>query len=426
MSPSIRNERGSIIILMTVFLLLLLGFVALGIEGGRWYLVRAELSKSVDAAALSGARNLSNPYVDPVVLSRDFGLENFPAGAHGSGGDGQAAAFTAQMPSSDKIRVNGVATAIPVFTKLVGFDAVTVSTSATAQKREAEIMMILDRSGSMGMSANGRIPINDLKTAAKSFLSYFAATQDRDKLGLISFATTARLDRALGTNFVTPMTTAINSMSASGYTDTEDAVDLADGTGGFTDQSGLPGDRHVQQFAVFFSDGMPTAFHDRFMVNNLTYDAIVIASTNFVGGCAGLNDFTRLVNPTNGQDLSVYPVPTGDGRTLATTACGRVTTRWFAFDAYPVPGYAPTACSIPAGALDAYFCTEAKRRAIAHAAELKAKGVIVFVIGLGNVDRTFLGQMASSAQTIYYAPDSSQLQSLFQQVAQQIQLRLVQ
>jgi hypothetical protein len=32
------------------------------------------------------------------------------------------------------------------------------------------------------MSANGRIPINDLKTAAKSFLSYFAATQDRDKL----------------------------------------------------------------------------------------------------------------------------------------------------------------------------------------------------------------------------------------------------
>ena len=35
MSPSIRNERGSIIILMTVFLLLLLGFVALGIEGGR-------------------------------------------------------------------------------------------------------------------------------------------------------------------------------------------------------------------------------------------------------------------------------------------------------------------------------------------------------------------------------------------------------
>jgi hypothetical protein len=83
-------------------------------------------------------------------------------------------------------------------------------------------------------------------------------------------------------------------------------------------------------------------------------------------------------------------------------------------------------CSIPAGALDAYFCTEAKRRAIAHAAELKAKGVIVFVIGLGNVDRTFLGQMASSAQTIYYAPDSSQLQSLFQQVAQQIQLRLVQ
>ncbi len=426
MGASIRNERGSIIILMTVFLLILLGFVALGTEAGRWYLVRAELSKSVDAAALAGARNLANPHVDPAVLAREFGVENFPAGSHGSGTNGGAASFSAQFIDTDRLNVDGQATAIPVFNGLVGFDGVSVNSSAQAQKREAEIMMILDRSGSMGMSApGGHTAISDLRTAAKSFVGFFAATQDRDKVGMVSFSTTARLDRALGTNFVTSMTNAINAMQAEGYTDTEDAVDMADGTGGFTDQTGLPGERHVQQFAVFFSDGMPTAFHDQFMVNGVTYDAIVRASTNSVGGCAGFGDNMRLVNALTGQELAVYAVPTGDGKPLAMSACGRTTTRWFAFDSVPVPGYAPTACSIPATALDNYFCGESKRRAIAHAAELKAKGVIVFVIGLGNVDRTFLGQMATSAQFVYYTPDSSQLLSLFQQVAQQIQLRLV-
>lgn len=426
MGSSHRNERGTILILMALLLLVMLGFLALGTEAGRWYLVRAELSKSVDAAALAGARNLANPYVDPTVLAREFGVENFPAGAHGSGTDGGAASFSAQLIDTDRLTVSGQASAIPVLPKIVGFDAVAVSSGAQAQKREAEIMMILDRSGSMGMSApGGHTAISDLRTAAKSFVGFFAATQDRDKVGMVSFSTTARLDRALGTNFVSSMTTAINAMQAEGYTDTEDAVDMADGNGGFTDQTGLPGERHVQQFAVFFSDGMPTAFHDQFMVNGVTYNAIVRASTNFVGGCAGFGDNMRLVNALNGQELSVVAVPTGDGKPLAMSACGRTTTRWYAFDSYPVPGYAPTACSIPATALDNYFCTEAKRRAVAHAAELKAKGVVVFVIGLGNVDKTFLGQVATSSQFVYYTPDSSQLQSLFQQVAQQIQLRLV-
>ncbi|MFM7232523.1 MAG: VWA domain-containing protein [bacterium] len=62
---------------------------------------------------------------------------------------------------------------------------------------------------------------------------------------------------------------------------------------------------------------------------------------------------------------------------------------------------------------------------MANAQNLKDQGVVVFVIGLGNVDRTFLGQLASGPDFVFYTPDSSELDALFQQVAQQIQLRLV-
>ena len=49
-------------------------------------------------------------------------------------------------------------------------------------------------------------------------------------------------------------------------------------TGGFTDQTGVPGDKRIQQFVVFFSDGMPTALRDRFKYNNTDYDGVVYGS----------------------------------------------------------------------------------------------------------------------------------------------------
>lgn len=54
-----RNERGSIIIMTAVFMLLLFLMVGLCIDVSRIYLVRAELQNAADAAALTGARELN-------------------------------------------------------------------------------------------------------------------------------------------------------------------------------------------------------------------------------------------------------------------------------------------------------------------------------------------------------------------------------
>ena len=54
-----RNERGSIVIMTAVFMLLLFLMVGLCIDVSRIYLVRAELQNAADAAALTGARELN-------------------------------------------------------------------------------------------------------------------------------------------------------------------------------------------------------------------------------------------------------------------------------------------------------------------------------------------------------------------------------
>ncbi len=81
---TIANQKGAVLILFALLLLVLIGFVALAMEAGRWYMIRAELSKSVDAAALAGTKNISNPYVDPLVLAQQFGQANFPTGYAGT------------------------------------------------------------------------------------------------------------------------------------------------------------------------------------------------------------------------------------------------------------------------------------------------------------------------------------------------------
>ena len=124
---------------------------------------------------------------------------------------------------------------------------------------------------------------------------------------------------------------------------------------------------------------------------------------------------------------AINPRRTGDGRSSG-SACGTSTTvRWKAFDTDPVPGYAPTACSIPyQTVLASHICNLASSRALARGAELKARGITIYTIGLGQANPDFLGALATGPEQTYYAPTSDQLRSIFQKIAKQIKLRMVQ
>ena len=108
MKSMIQNQRGAVLIIFGLLLVVLVGFVALGMEVGRWYLVRAELSKGVDAAAMAGAKNISNPYVTVDAIAQDIGRENFPPGYAETPGTGAGSIlFTTQTVDSKSIKVTG-------------------------------------------------------------------------------------------------------------------------------------------------------------------------------------------------------------------------------------------------------------------------------------------------------------------------------
>ena len=120
-----RDQRGAFLVIFALILLVLLGFAALGIEAGRWYLVRAELSKSVDAAALVAAKNIADPHYDSKKLAEEFGYENFYAGYLGSPASGAGTVrFNATPIDSDTFQVTGNVMRRPrlrEFSELTGF-----------------------------------------------------------------------------------------------------------------------------------------------------------------------------------------------------------------------------------------------------------------------------------------------------------------
>jgi Flp pilus assembly protein TadG len=426
MERSFNSQKGAVLIIFALLLTALVGFSALAVEVGRWYLARAELSKAVDAAALTAARNISNPNVNLVTLAQEFGFENFPVGYLGTPGEGDGAVHldvtrvqTDAGVDTNQFKVTGTVSVFPIFSALFGIDTVVTGGSGVAQKNDVEIMMVLDRSGSMEGT-----PIANLRTAAKNFLDFFSETQDNDRVGLITYATGVQMPFPLGNNFVNLMKTQIDAMTIppSGDRDTnmEDAIDQTDGSGGFTDQSGLTGDVRVQQFVLFFTDGIANAFRGDFTRDGTTYEGVIPDPYD-------VDWNTQLLHhPNTGQPISgLYFKPTGDGMPQATTTCSWPNTMWNIFLTFPVPGYPSPYCNIPNSVLQSYVVNTARQLAVNHAQELKDKGIQIYIIGLGSVDRTFLGKIASGSAFEYYAPTSDQLEAIFNAIAKEIKLRLV-
>ena len=464
------NEKGAFVVIFALILLVLLGFVALGIEGGRWYLVRAELSKSVDAAALAGANNVTMPYA--TQLAEDFGRENFQAGYVGTPGAGAGAVrFAASVIGTNRVSVTGNVDAMPVLAQLFGVTNIPVSAVGVAKKNKVEIMMVLDRSGSMKDGTK----IADLKNAAVSFLNHFSTTQDQDKVGLISFAATVKYEWDLQNNFVTAANIGkINAMIASGGTNMASAFDAADGwtdrtttvsgnvissaTGatyaGLPDQSAISPDDRVQQFVVFFSDGQPTCFSGTFRYRGRNFDAAACATENCRSweasaiwqdlnkpnpGCETATSGTAACGNSSASlaefPSRVLPLPTGTGQTAPCCSggsCVSNTIRWDIFNTLPVSGYAAQDCGIPQSKFNGstgYMCSTASTLASQQAAALKAKGIKIYVVGLGSstqINAAYLQSLSSGSTFTYIAPTSAQLQAVFDAIAKDIKLQLVQ
>jgi Flp pilus assembly protein TadG len=186
----LSGEEGIALIYMARFLTALLLSTGLAVDTGRAYVVKAQLSKAVDGAALGAARmlNSGNPRGE---ATRIFNA-NFPPGYLGTSTDVNPTAdpgfFTLQTVAATGVNVVSVsATAkLPTtFMRLANWDDVTVRSSSEASRRMVDLSLVLDVSSSIG----ARWPA--VRDAARTFVNAFDAGSDR--IALVTYGNGARV-----------------------------------------------------------------------------------------------------------------------------------------------------------------------------------------------------------------------------------------
>ena len=169
---------------MAASLTCLLLFTGIAVDTGRAYVVKAQLTKAVDGAALAAARSLNSG--DPAGAAGEIYRANFPVGYMGttsSTNPGDSGFFNSAVNAASGVNIVTVtATAIlpTTFMKLGNFDSVTVSSSGQATRRMVDLSLVLDVSSSIG----SQWPT--VRDAARTFINAFDGANDR--LALLTFS----------------------------------------------------------------------------------------------------------------------------------------------------------------------------------------------------------------------------------------------
>ena len=184
------GQKGFVLVYMAVTLTTLMLFAGLALDAGRAYVVKAQLSKAVDGAALAAARMLNGG--DPQGEATRIFQANFATGYLGTTSVSNPPGFDLQVdPGTARtiITVSGSAVLPTTFMRLGSVDEVTVTSSAEATRRMVDLSLVLDVSSSIG-SGWGAV-----RDAARAFVDSFDGANDR--LALVTYSNGAEVREAM-------------------------------------------------------------------------------------------------------------------------------------------------------------------------------------------------------------------------------------
>jgi Flp pilus assembly protein TadG len=118
---SAQRERGQTLVVITVFMMSLLGMAAMAIDVGTWYQDKRHLQSDADAAALAGAAAIA------------INTANMAASANFTQNKLSGETATVTLPDYDTITVTTNYTAATFFSKLFGKSSAAISATATAK-----------------------------------------------------------------------------------------------------------------------------------------------------------------------------------------------------------------------------------------------------------------------------------------------------
>lgn len=146
----IGDRRGAVAVFVAVAIVPLIGFVGIGTDTARAFMVKSRLSSAVDAAGLAGGKAFFADTRDSDIVM--FFNANFPAGYMDATVSGPNFAVD---EDSEAIEITASAKVPTAFMRLFGLDNITVSATAevTRQMEMLDVVLAIDMSGSMSNSS---------------------------------------------------------------------------------------------------------------------------------------------------------------------------------------------------------------------------------------------------------------------------------
>ncbi len=278
-----KRERGATLILITfIATFVLVPVTGLAIDGSMLFWMKARLSAAVDAAALAAGRSLnvgpdeSSQEANATVIANQYFSANFPTGLMRSTVTGGAPTIVYTTPSTHirTVQVTAYVVVPLFFMPLLRVNTGTVGATGTASRRDANIILVLDRSTSMNNSSGS---CTALVSSAQNFVSRFA--NGRDRLGLVTFSSTAHVDFAPSLTFSTgspTLTSVLSTLYCAGFTSTAEGLNL--GYYQITNVIAQPGALNV---ILLFTDGQPSSLTAMFPVKTAADNRYGSTSSNY-------------------------------------------------------------------------------------------------------------------------------------------------
>ncbi len=404
------DDSGALLALVSIMAVVILAMTGAVVDIGLGWVSKAQLSRAVDAGVLAGARTLR----DGTDAARSQALALAEAnGVTSENGTSLDVGFGRNDAGESTVWMTAVRNRPTFFLRAVGMDELKVGSAATAAVPPVDLVLVLDQSGSL--AANDAF--DDLQEASKEFLEHF--DENLDQMGLVSFQLSAAHRFIVNHGFQGPIEAEIDGMVSVGDTNIGEGLRLA-----FA-QLQLPTVRERStKVIVFFTDGRATAFRG------------ALGPGGPPDGGSSLGPFGSGVPGVEDRMMAVTTVTTGalvgyfdDPETL------------------PIDGLAP-----PDGCSGAANCwnwgewearDKSRRAGLEVADAIRMDGIHIYSIGLGDPgappmeqpDMDYLRLIANEGGAshagqprgrAYFAPSADELEDVFNQVAQDLLVRLSQ
>lgn len=228
-----KSRQGAMLILILVLLVGFMATVAFSVDIAQMHLSRTELRSATDAAAKAAAIRLSQTFdrADAIRFGTEIAADNtvnaeplllaggdFEFGRSEADNNGRFQFASGNTPLNT-VRVNGRRTAdslsgpVPLlFGNVMGFSEFEPRTTAAATYIERDVVLVVDRSGSM----SGR-KFGDLVGAIRVFVDTLNGTPVDEQVGLASYNDRASEDVQLTQNLA-EITGTLTTLRTQGFT----------------------------------------------------------------------------------------------------------------------------------------------------------------------------------------------------------------